>query len=153
LLGAVDLQLRTAGFSRALRSAKESGMAAAHAPRADEWRRAQRCAYWLDVASRYHVVRARCLHRSLALHRWLRQEGLRSELRIGVRKVGGSVSAHAWVELDGRVVDDRPDSAAAFTPLTSRRWQGWPRTGAEQRILGAHLVAGEASGAEQVKAL
>jgi len=55
----------------------------------------------------------------LALHQWLREEGLPSELRIGVRKDDGELRAHAWVELGGLVVNDGAGAVAAFTPLRS----------------------------------
>lgn len=79
--------------------------------------RIQRDAHWIEVASRHHFVRARCLHRSLALHLWLRRDRLPSVLRIGVRKEDGALQAHAWVELHGQVVNDAPAAVATFTPL------------------------------------
>lgn len=90
--------------------------AAAVAPEA--LRRAMRCAYWLDVAARRGFPRALCLHRSLALHRWLRAQHLPSELHIGVRKANGALAAHAWVALGGHVLNDAPDAVEVFTPLT-----------------------------------
>lgn len=51
----------------------------------------------------------------MVLHRWLREQGLPSELRIGVRKDGGALIAHAWVELGAHVVND---SRAAVMPFT-----------------------------------
>jgi hypothetical protein len=82
--------------------------------------RARRYARWLQAAARYQPVRAECLHRSLALHWWLRREGLASRLQIGVRKESGDLAAHAWVELDGQVVNDHPAAVARFTPLVNR---------------------------------
>jgi hypothetical protein len=82
--------------------------------------RARRYARWLRAASRYQPVRTECLHRSLALHWWLRREGVASRLQIGVRKEGGDLAAHAWVELDGQVVNDHPAAVARFTPLMNR---------------------------------
>lgn len=81
--------------------------------------RARSYAACLERAARYQVSAAHCLQRSLALHWWLRLEGLPSELRIGVRKDGGELRAHAWVELAGTVVNDGPDDVRAFTPLNS----------------------------------
>jgi hypothetical protein len=71
------------------------------------------------VAARSHVVEARCLHQSLALHAWLRRERLPSELRIGVRKSYDELIAHAWIELGGQVVNDGPDRVAEFSPLAT----------------------------------
>jgi hypothetical protein len=79
--------------------------------------RVRHYARWIDAAARHHFVPSRCLHRSLTLHLWLRREGLPSELRIGVRKAGDALQAHAWVELGGRVVNDRAGAVAPFVPL------------------------------------
>lgn len=77
---------------------------------------AERYAHWIEVASRYHLVHARCLHQALVLNEWLRHDGLAADLRIGVRKQDGSFRAHAWVELDGHVINDDV-AAVSFTPL------------------------------------
>jgi hypothetical protein len=73
----------------------------------------------LDVATR--VVRAirsaelhgfatpNCLQRSMILWGLLRREGIRGELHIGARKTGAHLEAHAWVELDGRVLNDHAE--------------------------------------------
>ena len=45
-----------------------------------------------------------CLVQSLALDRMLRERGHPSELRIGVRREGEALAAHAWVEHDGRAL-------------------------------------------------
>lgn len=118
-LGLMELGLRTVGFRRVVRRA-QAPIRAPRVPRAEDLARARRYAHWLDVASRHHVVRARCLHRSLVLHWWLRREGLPSELRIGVLKERDALKAHAWVDLGGRVVNDTPGAVAPFAPLAPR---------------------------------
>ncbi|HSH45773.1 MAG TPA: lasso peptide biosynthesis B2 protein [Longimicrobiales bacterium] len=76
-------------------------------------------AWGLTRAARYGLFRPRCLVRSLALQRMLRRHGVEdAELRIGVRVVDGGFGAHAWVELDGRVVGDDPAHVATFVPAT-----------------------------------
>jgi hypothetical protein len=74
------------------------------------------------------VVRAQCLHRSLVLHRWLHGQGAPSVLRIGVRKEGAALKAHAWVELDGEVVYDDTNVGQGFAVLR-------PATGSTLRYL------------------
>ncbi len=71
--------------------------------------RARRHARAVDVAAGNVPFRARCLERSLALWRLLRRRRMAAELRIGVRKSERDLEAHAWVELAGRVVNDRAD--------------------------------------------
>jgi hypothetical protein len=50
--------------------------------------------------------RALCLQRSVATTRLLRQHGIRAELVIGYR--ADPFMSHAWVEIDGQVVNDSP---------------------------------------------
>lgn len=57
-----------------------------------------------------HGLRApNCLERSLLLWWLLRRAGIDGELHIGARKNGARLEAHAWVELEGKVLNDSPD--------------------------------------------
>ena len=47
------------------------------------------------------MPRARCLHRSLTLHSWLRHQGFPSELRIGVIKDGAELHTTVAVMVTG----------------------------------------------------
>jgi hypothetical protein len=47
-----------------------------------------------------------CLERSLTLWWLLRSDGVEGELHIGARKQGSHFEAHAWVELQGQVLND-----------------------------------------------
>jgi hypothetical protein len=62
----------------------------------------------------YHPT---CLRRSLTLWWLLRRRGIDGELRIGVRKVGDRLEAHAWVQYQGVVLNDREDVNGAYTPF------------------------------------
>lgn len=55
-----------------------------------------------------------CLTQSLLLTWLLGRRGVRSELRIGVRRVDGGIDSHAWVEHEGRPVNDTPEVAERF---------------------------------------
>ena len=59
--------------------------------------------------SRYDVMRATCLTRSMALWWLLRRQGVESEIRFGVRRGGDGIQAHAWVEQGRLVLNDRAD--------------------------------------------
>lgn len=118
-LAAVDARLRFFGFQSAVERAKPPPDSAQCELVGNECCQARHYARLIEVVSRFHFVRARCLHRSLVLHYWLRQEGLPSDLRIGVRKDGSVLVAHAWVELTGEVVNDQPGALASFIPLAS----------------------------------
>ena len=56
-----------------------------------------------------------CLQRSAALTRLLRSLGFPAEMVIGLRSL--PFQTHAWVELDGAVVDDPPELQKTFHPL------------------------------------
>lgn len=56
------------------------------------------CLYWKP---------ARCLQRSVCLVRLLRDDGVPARLVIGYRPV--PFLSHAWVEVDGHVINDSPE--------------------------------------------
>lgn len=66
------------------------------------------------LASRHTLGRPRCLAQALVLWRLLRRAGLPAEMRIGVRKPGSQLQAHAWVECGGAVLDVAGGGAAGF---------------------------------------
>jgi hypothetical protein len=77
---------------------------------------------WRLATSRvqaYSWLPGNCLSRSLALYACLRQRGWHPILRLGVSLDGRVFSAHAWVQLDEVVVNDRPDVAERYRPLDS----------------------------------
>ena len=74
----------------------------------------------LQRARRVLPWRPSCLVRALALAELLARAGVPHALiRVGVRRDGTSLDAHAWVELDGAVVGDDPRAVRRFTPLGS----------------------------------
>jgi hypothetical protein len=60
-----------------------------------------------------------CLQRSLVLARLLSRRGMNPSLKLGVRREDSTLRFHAWIELAGTVVNDRPDIADHFTPFDS----------------------------------
>ena len=58
--------------------------------------------------------RPACLTRSVTLWWLLRRRGIDSEIRIGVRRADGRLEAHAWVELEGVVLNDAQDVGERF---------------------------------------
>jgi hypothetical protein len=117
-LGLISLELRLLGFRHFLRRVPS---AAAQPVGPSAFAHAARDARVIEWAAHWQLLRTHCLERSAVLHLWLRRAGLPSELRIGVRRQGSGVAAHAWVELGGIVVNDRPASLTRFTPLFSQR--------------------------------
>jgi len=70
-----------------------------------------------DGAARHLVLRTNCLERSLVLCWLLRRRGIGGQLRIGARKQGGRFEAHAWVEVDGSVLNDPHEPHLHFAPF------------------------------------
>jgi hypothetical protein len=74
----------------------------------------------VQVAAKRGLWPANCLQRSVVLWWFLARRGLASDLRIGVRRRPDAPSAsrsmdfHAWVELDGVVLNDGPDVRERF---------------------------------------
>lgn len=114
----VSLGLRFFGFKRChafLGRGAPAGYSSPPPVAEDEmWWRARRLALVVRRAVRRNPFPSTCLHRSLVLWWLLRREGLPAELRIGVRKPGGQFEAHAWVEYQGRPLNDRPQVREEF---------------------------------------
>jgi hypothetical protein len=121
----VGLRLRWCGFSatehwlieRSLLASADSNSAADTARVAD-W------VWAVAGASRLSPRKPACLTRSLTLWSLLRDEAIVSQVRVGARQVRSRLSAHAWVEYDGQVLNDDLDIARRFPPLG-------PSTGAD----------------------
>ena len=60
-----------------------------------------------------------CLNRSVVLYRLLRAAGRPVELCIGVRRVTGRISAHAWLVLDGAPYLE-PETRPTDLPIVAR---------------------------------
>ena len=66
-------------------------------------------------ASVWYVKRVLCLQKSSVTTWLLRLHGVRAELVIGCRPV--PLQSHAWVEVNGQVVNDRPQYQKFFRVL------------------------------------
>ncbi|MGA9673049.1 MAG: lasso peptide biosynthesis B2 protein [Terracidiphilus sp.] len=69
----------------------------------------------LDVVCCLYPKRVLCLQRSAVLVRMLRTRGIHAQMVIGVQKL--PFKAHAWVEVDGQIVNDRLASRERFLVL------------------------------------
>jgi hypothetical protein len=67
------------------------------------------------TAAAFYPRRALCLEQSLAMYVALRRAGAPVVLRIGVRPV--PFAAHAWVELDGKAVNEPQDFIGQLVPF------------------------------------
>lgn len=75
---------------------------------------AERLALLVAAAARHGPFKAKCLPVALAARGMLRRRGLAAELRIGVRKVGSRLDAHAWLEHEGTPLAQGGDVRASF---------------------------------------
>lgn len=78
---------------------------------------ARRIAHLEAVTATNLVFRTSCLEHSLVLCRMLRQRGMNADLRIGARKEANRFEAHAWVELNGMVLDGVETEHLHFVPF------------------------------------
>ena len=69
----------------------------------------------VDEACLWYVKRAYCLQRSAVAAWMLRRHGFDACLVIGYRPV--PFESHAWVEVQGRIVNDRPQYQRRFRVL------------------------------------
>lgn len=102
-------------------AARIAGFAGVHTWIARQRPRAVRAAtpediIWaVDEACVWYVRRVLCLQRSAVAVWLLRRHGLPAHLVIGYRPI--PFESHAWAELDGKVVNDRPQYQRVFTVL------------------------------------
>lgn len=97
-----EISLARRDFSfihRSVRNCPVSPRSNRHATQADILRAA-------DVAAVLYFKEVKCLQRSAAAARMLRKHGFPAELVIGVQHI--PFHAHAWVEIGGTVVNDKP---------------------------------------------
>jgi hypothetical protein len=69
----------------------------------------------VDMACIWYWKEALCLQRSAATACLLRGYGIRAELVIGTQQM--PFKAHAWVEVNGRVVNDKPYTPEMYAVL------------------------------------
>ena len=73
----------------------------------------------VNITSRYYFFLHNCLRQSLLLCWLLHNQGIVSELRIGVQCQGEKFQAHAWVEYEGYPLNDSADVRKRFATFES----------------------------------
>lgn len=115
LLLAADLSLKTLGLRRSVKLARRlvrrSEAGTADRPGIMAVARA------VAAAAAFYPGRAQCLEQSLALFLLLRRRRIAADLRIGVQPF--PFSAHAWVEHDGRAINEVEDFVTRLAPFPS----------------------------------
>ena len=116
LLPAIEIALRVGGLRLVHRAIGPKSCT-----RGDSGRRgalgAPELARLVAAAARWGPCRPSCMVRSLTLQCLLKRHGLDSQLRLGVRKAGRRLEAHAWVEHQGRPLIEPANVGQNFAPF------------------------------------
>lgn len=86
-------------------------------PRQPDWTEINRMKRLVDIAAGRQLVAMTCLPRALVLQRVLAERGYVSELEIGVRKEGDTLTAHAWLECQGEPLGEPEDLSSRYATL------------------------------------
>lgn len=106
----VEVLLSSRGFSRVHRAVRNSGIR--QPSKAENYSDICRA---VDIACVLYFKQVQCLQRSAALVRLLRKRGIPAELVIGIQK--WPFRAHAWAEIAGQVVNDKPHITGGFVVI------------------------------------
>jgi hypothetical protein len=112
---AVSLRLRGLRATQASLSSFLPGSIEHNSQSRDMTKDALKIARMVQAAARYGVMRSTCLEKSLALWWLLGRRGMASTLRIGTRKAAGGLEAHAWVEFDGKALNEPNETRDRYT--------------------------------------
>jgi hypothetical protein len=78
---------------------------------------ARRTARMVAAASQEGIFHGKCLERSIVLWWFLLCRGFPAELRIGARQSEKGFEAHAWVEVQGNIVNDTEAVRNQYSPF------------------------------------
>src|SRR5258708_29195965 len=106
VLPLISISLRWRGFRKTKTSLQHFLSVPFGSRNPDAEARAILTAQIVRAASHQGIGDPSCLAVSLALWWLLALQGIASELRVGIRKDGGTFEAHAWVECGRATLDD-----------------------------------------------
>lgn len=106
LLPLVSLSLRLRGFRKTQAFLQKFLSLPSHPADISVSSSANLAVRMVRAAVRTSIGHPTCLDESLAIWWLLGRQGIRSELKVGVRKEGEKFEAHAWVELDGTALNE-----------------------------------------------
>jgi Transglutaminase-like superfamily len=70
-------------------------------------------------ASDEGIFHGKCLEQSMVLWWLLKRQQLPAELQLGGRRTNTGFEAHAWVEVEGNVINDHDTVGQDFAPFSS----------------------------------
>lgn len=106
-----DCLMRVRGFTRVHSVVREQTVSSAHSSSVDEARLCRA----VDLACVFYFKRVLCLQRSAATAVLLRRHGWNAHMVIGAQLL--PFQSHAWVEIQNRVVNDKPYIGETFQVL------------------------------------
>ena len=106
-----DCVMRFRDFKRLHRIVRKQGVRSAEEPRDAS----DRLCNAVDLACVFYFRHALCLQRSAATTVLLRRHGWKAEMVLGVQLL--PFMSHAWVEINGCVVNDKPYTSEIFQVL------------------------------------
>jgi hypothetical protein len=111
LLPRIAISLRIRGFGKT-RDALQQKLRLSRQPQRSDERASeavQLTCCMVSAAAHHGAIQPTCLGESLALWFLLKEQGIDSALRIGVRKEARKFEAHAWVEYAGVALNQREE--------------------------------------------
>jgi hypothetical protein len=114
LIAVVKLALRTLGFGRTIKWLRRRMAVTPEVPSSNV-ESVRRTEYVVAMAAAFYPGRALCLEQSLVLYYLLRRQGVPVKYCQGVQPQ--PFSAHAWVELLGKPINDVPEHVKLFARL------------------------------------
>jgi hypothetical protein len=117
LLPFCALSLKASGFAATKRRLVPQAKEPRSGNTSNSLDQAREIAAAVAIAAKFLPGLANCLARSLVLSRYLQIARIEHDLRLGGKTSGKDFSAHAWVEHEGSVLNDREDVAERFAPF------------------------------------
>lgn len=90
-------------------------------PPSDTNLRIRRARHIMRYTRLHGPFKGNCLSRSLLMQLLLQNQGIRSQMIIGVRFDEHEFKAHAWLERDGKPLNERMDVRQRFSVMESSR--------------------------------
>ena len=72
-----------------------------------------------EIAARFQIRKMNCLRRCLSQQQMLKKRGFSAQMHIGVRFEEEQLLAHAWLTIQGKVINDSEDVIDRYSELKS----------------------------------
>jgi hypothetical protein len=118
LLNIVSIGLKIFGLIRCMRFFKRlSNLLKRKPEQSDPVKYLQQLSGYVHIISQYTLFRCKCLETSLVIWFLALKSGIESDLKIGTRIADGCFQAHAWVEVQNKVVSEQVNPNNKYVPF------------------------------------